>query len=125
MGVQFRGLSEAQEGTDLASWLDARDVLYTHVPSGGLRSGREGASFKRQGLKPGCPDYLLFTLPAALLTGAAVDPTGVAVELKRANGKAPEAHQLAFHARLRVDGWIVLVAYGADDAIKQLSALGY
>lgn len=122
----FRGLSEAQEGADLADWLDARHVLYVHVPNGGLRSGREAASLRRQGVKPGCPDYLIFSEPSQPCGRLACGGVhGVALELKKASGGVLSAVQDVFIPKLHACSWVVLVAHGANDAIAQLEALGY
>ena len=115
-------LTEFQHCCELAIWLDRRQILYTHIPNGGLRNAREAASFKRMGVKAGVPDYLIFDVPKATRYVVSV---GVALEMKRhINGKAT-ALQKRWLKDLEERGWIPIVAHGFEDAIRQLEELGY
>jgi len=69
-------------------------------------------------MKSGVPDVLVFT-PAPRGGGPC------AVELKRTRGGQVSATQHAWLDALAKCGWHVYVARGADEAIKQLQALGY
>lgn len=112
--------TEAQEGTDLARWLDRKGILYCHVPNGGRRNPLEGASFKRQGVKPGVPDYLIFSPVPGI-----PHLCGVAIELKRQRGGRLSKEQRGWLEELAGVGWAVYTAKGAADAIAQLERLGY
>lgn len=116
---------EAPEQRMLASWLDSiARVVWCHVPNGGNRNLVVGAELKREGVKRGVPDVLIFDPPPS-------DPTkvGVAVELKPTKRSdptaAPTKQQLAWLAALRERNWVGLIAYGSLDAQTQLEALGF
>ena len=114
---------ERHEQADLARWLDDRGVLWTHVPNEGKRSGRYGASLRSQGLKRGCPDCLIFS-PLRRPPGG-VQPRGVAIELKRADGKgrlSPEQNE--WLVELAKAGWLCRCCNGAAEAIRWLEELG-
>ena len=117
--------SESLEQQHLALWLDSRRVdgrklLWAHVPNGGARSGRVGAALKKEGVKPGVPDVLVFTPPP---NGSVV--RGVAIELKRKTGGVASDDQKQWMADLRLNGWIASIAHGADEAIDFLTELGF
>lgn len=114
--------TEEQEQNILAGWLDSRLVRWCHVPNGGQRNHIVGAKMKRQGVKRGVPDVLIFTPPPPLNQAV-----GTAVELKR-RGKhftKPRPEQLDWLRGLRECGWHTIIARGADDAIAKLTELGY
>jgi len=73
------------------------------------------ARLKREGVLAGAPDLVFFDLD---LRGRPV-----ALELKAPRGRLSTA-QRALHGRMRAAGWTVLVAYGLDDALRQLSECG-
>jgi len=76
---------ESAEQEALAAALDQAGLLWTSTANGGRRDKRTAAGLKRQGLKPGVPDVLIFTAaPGA--------PRGAAVELKR---QAPNKGRLS------------------------------
>jgi hypothetical protein len=110
-------MSETQECIELAIWLKRKRILFTHVPNGGLRSGREAAKFQAMGVSRGVPDYLIFDAPE--------DYCGVALEMKKESGGRTSPVQEKWHRELRQRGWIVLVANGYRTAIEQLEGLGY
>lgn len=114
-------MNEDQHSIELAIWLDRRNILYTHVPNGGLRGAREAAKFQRMGVKRGVPDYLIFTPPPL----AVCERRGVAIEMKREQGGACSEAQFAYHAKLQNAGWLVYVSFGHTAAINTLTALGY
>lgn len=131
-----RGLTEYQECSDLARWLDRRGVLFTHVPMGGRRDPKEAARLKAIGTKAGVPDFLIFSLPPGTPYGAGVPvdvhgepvplpPRGVAIEMKKARGGRVEPAQERWLEALRKVGWEAFVAHGAKDAIARLEGLGY
>lgn len=110
-------MRELSEQIALARVLDCARLTWCHVPNGGYRSTREAVSLRQSGVKAGVPDVLLFT-PSS---GA---PRGVALELKRSKG-AVRDEQREWLMALAACGWATVVAYGADDAVAQLRALGY
>ena len=72
------------------------------------------------GLSKGAPDLLVFDSPPN-----APGNRGVAIEMKRVGGDKPSPEQRAWHADLQSRGWVVLVCYGASDALRELARLGY
>ena len=112
--------TEAVEMAIVAQWLNAKGVLWCHVPNEGKRSVWLGARMKQLGLKSGCPDILVFE-------GwyDRQDPVqhghGIAVELKRINGPGPSAKQMLWIEALRQRGWVTEVSYGAQEAIAFIS----
>ena len=117
--MRARGItaSEADEQRMLAKVLDLARLRWCHTPNGGSRNLREAANLKRAGVKAGVPDVLIFT-PALRA------PRGTALELK-VKGGALREEQREWLEALRALGWATVVAYGYEDAIAQLRALGY
>lgn len=92
------------------------NVLAHHSPNGGKRNFREAARFKAQGVKPGCPDILIFKqVNKKTASGVEYYPCGIAVELKIKPNK-PNPEQLDFQEQLRRQGWITKVCYTFDEA---------
>lgn len=112
--------SESGEQQVLAQWLDLNRILWTHVPNGRHRSKIVGALLKREGVKPGVPDVLIFDPPPKLPGGR----VGVAIELKLQGGRTSAA-QAEWMRELRERGWIARVCHGASAAIEYLTELGY
>jgi hypothetical protein len=80
------------------------------IPNGGLRDKRTAARMKAEGQKPGVPDY---SLPLRIL-----HCPGLVLELKAAkpHGRRPSDEQLEWIAHYESQGWLCIVAYGADEA---------
>jgi hypothetical protein len=114
------GPSESVEMQILARWLDLAGVLWCHVPNGGKRHVGVARKLKAEGVKPGCPDILIFTPPPAEL-----HRRGFAIELKRKTGGRVSPDQEQWLRDLRALNWVALIATGADVAIKYLEAWGY
>ena len=106
--------TEYEEQIKLAEYLDMKNYLWCHVPNGGNRNAITGAKLKRQGVKPGVPDVLIF-LPKS----------GIAIELKRSNGVPSDVRdtQKKWLTELESRDWLTKVAYGADEAIDWLEEL--
>lgn len=104
---------EADEQKELARWLDRSDALWCHVPNGGKRAGSVAAELKRQGVKRGVPDVLIFGEPH------------IAIELKRIRGGVVSDDQEAWLRGLRRRGWVVYVCRGHREAIGVLKKHGY
>ena len=100
--------TEYQECLVFTRWLSLRGLPFIHVPNEGKRSPIAGARLKAIGLQAGFPDYILFGKP------------NIALEMKRQEGGKVSVVQSAWHKLLNRLGWQVIVARGANDAIKQL-----
>lgn len=110
---------EHKEQVIVAEWLDRAGILYCAVPNGGQRHPGVARKLSEEGVKPGVPDLLIFERPPH------ADARGVAVEMKQADGGRVSNAQAEWHAALIAQGWIVVVAHGAAEALKALNALGY
>ena len=107
-------LSEAAEQALVVEWLRRRQgVLFAAVPNGGKRNAREAASLRRQGVRPGVPDLLIFE--------ARSGAHGLAIEMKREKGGTVSRPQRRWHDDLRERGWRVEVCRGHREAIAILT----
>lgn len=92
-------------------------VLYA-VPNGARTSIRTARKLKAEGLKAGVPDLCL---PVA----RGIDHTsayhGLYVELKRTRGGTVSPEQRGWHEALRAQGYRVVVARGAAEAIAVIT----
>lgn len=93
--------------------------LLAAIPNGEYRPKRTAARLKAAGVRPGAPDLVLF-VPRPKPDGSWWH--GLALELKAAGGKVSAA-QRWWHDALRAQGYAVVVAYGADEALG--AVLGY
>ena len=111
---------EDYEQRVIAQYLDARKLLWTHVPMGGHRHRAVAAQLRSHGAKAGCPDVVIFT-PPPLLHGI----VGVAIEMKRRNGTLSDISkaQQAWLWELKQVGWKTAVCFGADRAIEFVESL--
>jgi hypothetical protein len=117
--MKAKAVNESVEQAWLARWLDIKCICWCHVPNGGARNMITGARLKREGVKKGVPDILIFDPPRR------AQGVGVAIELKKAKGGTVSPEQVGWLAALNARGWITYVAHGADDAIRMLTDLGY
>lgn len=102
--------TEADEMRTLCAYLDARHILYCHVPN--------EQRHRRFGVKRGVPDVLIFDrLPN--------HPScrGVAIELKRIKNSKMTSAQEDWADALSHHDWKVKVCYGAVEAVKFVEAL--
>lgn len=112
---------ESTEQQLVAEHLARAGIFFCAVPNGrGKVKPWVGAIWKREGLRAGAPDLLIFDPPPC-----ADGYQGVALEMKDVKGDGPTDSQRAFLAALEARGWVALVAYGAVDAFRQLTALGF
>ena len=113
---------ESAEQAALFRWLRRNCVAAFCVPNGGLRPGRGGINMKAQGVTPGIPDLLIVDRPPN-------QPhyVGIALELKRANGKPSDIRpeQMLWLERFEQRGWISVVSFGSRAAIDWLRTMGY
>lgn len=110
---------EHAEQVVVARALDFAKILYCAVPNGGHRHPTVAKKLVDEGVKSGVPDLLIFDAPPRS------EARGVAVEMKRAGGGRVTNEQAKWHEALRAQGWIVIVAHGAAEALTALNRLGY
>lgn len=111
---------EEDTGRMLVEWIDLvvlsnglrPGLFFYHVPNGLARNATEGGIFKAQGLRKGWPDYCL-DLPVGRYHG-------FRLEIKAEHGAKPTAEQLEILARLESVGYKCGVAWGFDEAKRQL-----
>lgn len=107
--------TEAQEQETIVQWAahyPGADLLF-HVPNGGERPKHAALAMARAGAKAGVPDLCL-PVPRG-------GWHGLWIELKRADhSNHPTPAQAAWIERLRANGYMVVVAYGADAAIRAI-----
>lgn len=97
-------------------------IFHCAIPNGrGRVKPWVGAIWKREGLRAGAPDLLIFDTPRNHADGCKC----VALEMKAIDGDKPTKEQLEFLTALEQRGWVTVIAYGAVDAFRQLTALGY
>ena len=112
--------TEAEEQVRICVWLRQRGILFCHPPNEGRRSRVAGARLRMQGLSAGVPDLLIFDRAPL-----APDVRGVALEVKRRKGGRVSPAQRSWLDGLTARGWHAVVVRGADEAIAELTALGY
>ena len=104
-------VSEAQEGEALCKYMALRHPAayehMLHVPNGLISTGRHVNALKRQGLKPGVPDYFI-AIPVGRYHG-------LWLELKTHNGKV-RREQTEWLERLTKQDYACVIAYGWDAA---------
>lgn len=91
-------------------------LLWLHVPNGGKRNAREGARFKRMGVKPGVADILMFWRTGDKHHMAAI-------ELKSEKGKQ-EPSQKIFQHNWTFLGGQYAICRSIDDVTACLKAWG-
>lgn len=114
--MKIKTPSEYDEQKMLIGWLNAMGIAYFAVPNEGLRTQRNGARLKAQGMVAGAPDIVLVDLTIAEVP--------VAIEMKAKKGRLTDS-QRNMHDIMRRAGWLVIVAHGVDDAIGQLRKAGF
>jgi hypothetical protein len=98
----------------VARLLDASGLDWFHVPNGGKRNVREGAKFKRMGVKSGVPDIII------------VNPTktgiyaGLCIELKVGKNRMSDS-QREWERIFIQSRWHYYTAYGLSDVEILLS----
>jgi hypothetical protein len=91
-------------------WRGYPDAFAFHVPLGGYRRPVEAAILKGLGTAAGVPDIIII-----------YEGRVFALELKSIGGRVSDV-QAVVHERLRRAGAKVAVAFGLDQALKQLSS---
>jgi hypothetical protein len=122
-------LSEYQEQCIVADYLRKRwpKVLFTATLGGVYVGIGSGKKLKKQGYLKGVPDLLICkpTKEAWIYTdtGRTIYPysyIGLAIEMKVGKGGVVSDDQKRVMAQFEREGWKVLVAHGADEAIKAI-----
>lgn len=113
---------EQAEQIELVRWLELGGVSFCAVANGGYAlSIQAGKRMKAAGVRKGFPDLLIFDAPPN-----APEFIGVAIEMKRADGKGRTTdEQQDWLIALAARGWKTKVCHGAADALRFLSSLGY
>lgn len=120
--------TEHQEQCVVVNWLRGRGVMVFAVPNGaklgGTKKQRYGqiAKLKKEGLMPGVPDLVVVDMGMRAMSYGPIGAP-VAVEIKAKGGRLSK-EQESTHELMRERGWIVIVAYGFDDARRQLTEIG-
>jgi hypothetical protein len=111
--------TEAQEQEAVITWARCNVgkwpelQLLFHVPNGGERPGHAARAMARQGVSPGVPDLCLPVARGQFHS--------LWLELKRADhSNGPSPMQTAWLERLRAEGHLAVVAYGAAEAIHAI-----
>lgn len=123
--------TEEMEQIVVAEWLRLHRIRFHHSPNGGIRdfkrdpkTGKQysvtAIKMRRMGTSNGFPDLMVFDPPPLLPTAP-----GVMIEMKRLKGGVVSDEQREWHDYLRSRGWKVMVACGADEAIRFLESYGY
>jgi hypothetical protein len=122
-------LSEYQEQCIVADYMRKRwpKVLFTATLGGVRVSIGAAVKLKKQGYLKGVPDLLICkpTKEAWIYTdtGRTIYPysyIGLAIEMKVGKGGVVSDDQKRVMAQFEREGWKVLVAHGADEAIKAI-----
>lgn len=94
-----------------------RGLLF-HIPNGGNRSMREGATFKAIGVVAGIPDLML-CVPVSTYSNSSAGPIhALFIEMKAEKGKLSDA-QIKAHSRLNAAGYYVHVC-NSFESFKEL-----
>ena len=115
--VPFRAVNASEEQVQRAlaeylAWNLKPGVMWTHMPSGGMRDRVAGAKLKAMGHHAGWPD-LQFVFGGTILF----------LELKTVGGRVSDT-QFEVHQALRAQGVTVRVAAGLDEALAIIDMWG-
>lgn len=113
MRLTNRSNSESAEQIAIMKWLDLKGIPAFHIPNGGKRNLVEAVKFKQLGVKPGVPDLFI---PVARK-----GHHGVFIEVKRDKRSYLTENQQFWVEELTKQGYLVHVAYGAEQAIRVVS----
>jgi hypothetical protein len=112
---------EHAEQVEVVRWLRAADITFCASANAAKRSAALAAMLKAAGMQAGFPDLMIFDAPPL-----APEFIGVAIEMKRADGKGRVSdEQQGWLIALAARGWKTKVCHGAADALRFLSSLGY
>lgn len=121
---QGKAPEEHEEQAAVLAWADEHAGrwpelgLLFHVPNGGYRDKATAAILRQAGVKAGVPDLFL---PAARRGVDGRQMHGLWIEMKkRDHSSSPSAEQRTWIEALRRQGYMVVVCYGFDEAIRCL-----
>ncbi len=114
--------SEHSEQVVVVRRLRAAKIWFCAVPNGGKRNRGEAIRLTQEGVSRGAPDLLIFDAPPNH-----PDCVGTALEMKRqgATERSLRKEQVRWLSALGERKWLVLVGYGARDALLKLQEAGY
>ena len=133
---------EQREQEALVELLRLAGICHAAIPNE-TASRAEAGKAKARGAQRGFPDLLIFDPPPGIdaspshpessqvVTSSRLVVTppahGVAVEMKRADGRPSDVRpeQRDWLDRLDSRGWVALVAFGCEHAVEELRRLGY
>ena len=115
---------EHDEQAALFAWAESNEAAHPElrnlfaIPNGGARHPAVAAQLKAEGVRRGVPDIML-----AIMRRGNDGRTwgGLFVEMKR-RGNKPTPEQSEWIARLRVNGYMAVVAYGCEEAKQCIMA---
>ena len=115
---------EHDEQAALFAWAELQEAAHPElanlfaIPNGGARHPAVAAQLKAEGVRRGVPDIML-----AIMRRGNDGRTwgGLFVEMKR-RGNKPTPEQSEWIARLRVNGYMAVVAYGCEEAKQCIMA---
>ena len=114
--------SEHSEQVIVVRKLKSAKIPFCAVPNGGRRHRIDAIKLRAEGLRRGVPDLLIFSPPPSC-----PDKVGTALEMKRtgATEESLSRFQKKWIAILEECGWLVLIGFGARDALSKLQEAGY
>lgn len=112
--------TEYDECFSLCRWFNSHRIVHVHIPNEGKRSKVAAARLKAIGMQPAFPDYLVLTRPPL-----APEVPGVALEMKRRDGKKPTKDQRQWLELLKGLGWLSIACNGWVHAVEELQTVGY
>ena len=101
---------EEQEQKALAQYLRLNRIPFYHIPNGGYRTKTEAIRLKAQGVQSGVPDICIVVANKGY--------HGLYIELKRIRGGITSDNQQAWIKLLTQQGYLAVVALGANEAIS-------
>lgn len=104
--------SEYTEQCAVIDYCDVCKIPIFAIPNGGSRNAIEAAHLKRSGVKAGVPDLFIPLAKSGRF--------GLFVELKYGKNKQTEK-QKEWQERLLLNGYMSVVCYSADEAIKLIN----
>jgi len=102
--------SEEEEQIAFAQWLNAKKILFYHIPNEGKRHINYARKLKKMGVSKGVPD-LCIPVPCSHFHG-------LYIELKRKQGGLISPAQLSWIAKLNDKGYKAVIANGCEEAVK-------
>lgn len=110
-----RNERESIEQQLLVEYLTWKRIGFFAVPNQGTRNKAYAVRLQKEGVRAGAPDLVL--------TRLAPDGRPIAIEMKDPqNGTVSDAQKIV-HEEMEREGWRLIVAWGFDDAKKQVEQI--